>query len=1173
MARHLTPDQERITRTLDRPLFVAAGAGSGKSSTLAERVAWALGPGSGDDGAPFLKSLDEVLVITFTHAAADEIKEKIRARLREGGMASHALEVDSAWISTIHGMCSRILRRHALELGLDPGFKVAGEGVASGLAERAVDEVCGIVQDDPAYEELRKSFELRGRAGSDGASTVFGMLGTLRDAAGSALEGFDSIEFPGSEPDVFGELSTYLDCVQRALVLGEDAGAFSSRGGEAERANLRNSLEVVGGLLSLPPSQRDARHAAEAFGRVRKPGDAYRSKRMRELGAQIRAAYADCALAVQIADSLRFRGQLVQLAREVDRRYASLKFELGVLDNDDLLSLTLRAFREHPKIAAEYGRRFRLVMVDEFQDTNAQQVRMIELLSGPGACHLCTVGDAQQSIYRFRAADVQVFLDRQSSLPASSVVELRNNFRSHDDVLRFVAHVLGRGQEGEETLLPRFMDLVAWKGRESAFAARGLPRISVELVCSRRQGRAQVSSQDRADVMADRVAHRLASYIAAGQRPSDAALLLGRMSKLGSYLEALRARGIECVVSGGSTFSQSEEVHLVSALLHLLANPRDTRDGLYPVLTSQMFRLSADDLLLLATRDQEEVDALAKRGIEAGLLSFDLPSGAEPSDALVAARELVLRAFERLGSWPVRDVLLVMLQESGLVARLEDAGPDGQARLANALAAVRHVGELVDEGGLGISQASVEFDRWLEVCKLGPASLVGGGAGPVQVMTVHASKGLEFPLVAACECWGNDAPASKGICCENRDGSVLATLLPPQVDTALLRQDAPEDDAACGDCVDWAKRLFTSAEEGEAAERARLLYVALTRAREAVILGISAQASKDGSLRPRLASGVCRALFGGDLPTPGEHDGLVDYGGSEPAALRVTCLAPGPDGDCLVDDGEPGSPRALVAFEPGPRAAGQVAGFAIYGTEVGDGLAAASESARPWSPREGIFSYSSVQRSLGATEVVQGEIPPTPLSCDVEGRCEGSGEPEGTSSDADRATSLGSAFHQLAQAMVESGSSPAPERVSATERRWRLSPRQCDRLELALARWEGSDIRREALSHACLRAEQPFFQRVESSFGRYAEGAIDLLCTDPGSTRALVVDYKTGDAALSPGELAERHRMQADLYASVLLGEGFDEVECAFVCVEREVEGGQPLVLRYGFGRGSEPIP
>ena len=165
MPRKLTPDQARIVRTLDRPLFVAAGAGSGKSSTLAERVAFALSPGSGEGGRPYLSGLDEVLVITFTHAAAEEIKEKIRARLREAGLEEQALAVDSAWISTIHGMCSRILRAHAFELGLDPAFVVLDESVAGELLEGATEEVLAEIREEGSYPELRAEFDLRGRAG------------------------------------------------------------------------------------------------------------------------------------------------------------------------------------------------------------------------------------------------------------------------------------------------------------------------------------------------------------------------------------------------------------------------------------------------------------------------------------------------------------------------------------------------------------------------------------------------------------------------------------------------------------------------------------------------------------------------------------------------------------------------------------------------------------------------------------------------------------------------------------------------------------------------------------------------------------------------------------------------------------------------------------------------
>ena len=122
--------QLRCVKTLDAPVAVSAGAGSGKTFTLTQRIAWALLPGSGADGAPFLEDIDQVLAITFTDKAAGEIKSRVKATLAAEGMAAQALKVDDAWISTIHGMCSRILRMHATELGIDPAFSVLDEATA-----------------------------------------------------------------------------------------------------------------------------------------------------------------------------------------------------------------------------------------------------------------------------------------------------------------------------------------------------------------------------------------------------------------------------------------------------------------------------------------------------------------------------------------------------------------------------------------------------------------------------------------------------------------------------------------------------------------------------------------------------------------------------------------------------------------------------------------------------------------------------------------------------------------------------------------------------------------------------------------------------------------------------------------------------------------------------------
>ncbi len=1225
-ARRLTPDQERIVRTLDRPLFVAAGAGSGKSSTLAERVAWALAPGSGEDGEPYLESLDQALIITFTHAAAEEIREKIRARLREGGLTDEALQVDSAWISTIHGMCSRILRAHALDLGLDPNFKLVRETAQQQMLGRSTDAVMRDIRDNGRYPELRRLFKLRSDGSNgDSASTVFGMASKLRDAAASAAGGFDSLKFAGTVPDFEGDLRRLSDVSAQVLAAGDEYFARRKNAKwDLERATLEESMRLIDAFLAEPPGRRTAQAAAELVPTVcAKPQDAFRSNAMKPLKPELAAAREDVRLSVSLAEAGPLADDLVEIAREVDARYRAEKAAEGVLDNDDLLALCLKAFREHPEIAREYGDKFRLVMVDEFQDTNQQQVEMVSLLSGEDACHLATVGDAQQSIYRFRGADVGVFEDRRALTDEDSLVTLQTNFRSHAEILSFVDQVFDYG------LIPNFMSLEPCETRRDAYRARELPRVSLELT-SGNYG----TSDMRSLVAAEQMADRMADYLSAGQQPGDIALLLGRMRNVGAYLDALRARKIPCVVTGGSTFSAAPEVGVVSALLHFLANPHDTKDGLYPVLASDMFLLDADDLCLLSTKEQEMTGVPGKRGIEVGLLDFTFVDGAEPSSRLLRAREVLLRALGRMGTWDMGDVMRAVLRESGWLARLEGEGEQGRAIAANALAAVRYADELAREGGLGVSRAASEFSQWLKIAKKPPASLSGGDGGVVRVMTVHASKGLEFPVVGVAECWGSTrGPSVTGLTCENIGADVMCSLVVPDVPREAILRDVPEEPPVKGDRADWARYLVDHARSGELAEQARLLYVALTRAREALVVDVSFEVGKE-KVTPPLAgeflnmvcssaldrgAGSRHARAGEPLDLgrldefpPGETSCSL-FESELPVRVRRADVRKSKDGgmsidaggtldlqgDLIVQDEDEANPGAE---EAAPVAATPVAAaLPVFDVDPADDLAQLADGAGAWRPREGVFSYSSAHEQMagewaarGGDEASGATSEADPAKAAPEGAEAGSVERRGqfhepmpgqvmrrpviveqdlddveaapVTDDADKATSLGSAFHELAQAMVETGGALAPARVDAVARYWFLSSRQRSRLDAALALWEGSSIRREALSHELVRAEVPFFQHVESEFGEWLEGAIDLLCTDAGSSEALVVDYKTGDHGLSSREIRERHAMQADFYAHVLLDEGFEHVTCVFVCVERDDGTGEPLQARYEFG-------
>ena len=167
-------------------------------------------------------------------------------------------------------------------------------------------------------------------------------------------------------------------------------------------------------------------------------------------------------------------------------------------------------------------------------------------------------------------------------------------------------------------------------------------------------------------------------------------------------------------------------------------------------------------------------------------------------------------------------------------------------------------------------------------------------------------------------------------------------------------------------------------------------------------------------------------------------------------------------------------------------------------------------------------------------------------------------------------TNLGSAFHELAQIMVETQSKVDEKTIDKLCLKNGVPQRAVSRVKQALELWSNSAIRQEALAHDVVIAESPFTLQVDSEYGNYVEGAIDLLAYNKGSKDALVVDYKTGDKGLSATQIYEHHQMQANFYAYVLMQHGFTKVECAFVCVEVE-EAGQPHVARYTFDVNHQP--
>ncbi len=398
----LMPQQLQIVKTLDRPLFVSAGAGSGKTFTLTRRIVYALSPESG----PFVEHLDQVLAITFTKDAAAEIRDRVRRALIDEGMDEEALTVDDAWISTIHGMCSRILRAHALELGIDPEFTVLTD--TDELIDQAVEHVLARATAPDAAPELAASlkalyawYPMAGEGGSFGAgTTIKGLVRELLELSSQLPGGMDDVRVARGQADT----SALADAYRAAL------GASKAATEKAQMA-----LDAIDAFEASGKTMADAARLMMSCTMPR-ASKAFPKEQVELLKAEA----ADAFISIVLACGGPALDALVGLARSVEVEYRALKAAQSALDNNDLLRIAYEALRDYPAIRAAYEGRFKMVMIDEFQDTDQMQVDLIRYLTGAGERALCTVGDAQQSIYRFRGAEVEVFR-RQERKVGSSV--------------------------------------------------------------------------------------------------------------------------------------------------------------------------------------------------------------------------------------------------------------------------------------------------------------------------------------------------------------------------------------------------------------------------------------------------------------------------------------------------------------------------------------------------------------------------------------------------------------------------------------------------------------------------------------------------------------------------------------------------------------------------------
>jgi len=1166
--------RRRATAELARSLSVEASAGTGKTRLIVERALALIEEG--------LATIREVAVITFTEKAAAELEERMREGIEDrlkkiaagapaGAEAATRLarareELDQASIQTIHSFATSLLRRRPVEAGVDPRFTVADAAGQRFLFEETwdryvADQAAGDLRHaqagDLRHAQAGENVPLR-RVLAAGAG-----LDDLRDLAKRFVENRDlsvagapprspapedartfARELAGWFAAKYSELAPLCrDPQDKLLLILQDVRAFADRIGALPELRARRAL------LGDPKKIRKDRGKAEAWphngkARVHAVADEWdeRFGRFRE------------------AHDRHVTGEAAFWLRGFLEVYETRKKRDGLLDFQDLLLLA-RDLLSRPRVAEDLRRSVRFVLVDEFQDTDPLQVEIAALLTGeargkegeleswterapiPGA--LFFVGDPKQSIYRFRRADLAIYNKACAWLSRAgdgadggriAGIAVTANFRSRPGIARFVNATFGKLFTGlEDTPSYSRLDPQRREGSGEAVAflipesAGGDAPAGAAAKSDRREKR-----EAEAAIIARAIRRgieekkwKVGAGIPEGADPDDeierdadygdVAMLLRAFTDVALYEDALQDEGIPCQTAMGRRYFLRPEVAWFASLLRAVESPHD-EVAVVAALRSPFFGF-ADEEILMARLAGGRLDPLRPEG-----------SGGEAARALAA-----------LGRWhrerneaPAGVFVRRLLHESSALALLA-MREDGDRSLLNLLKIADLARRHESDGG-----TLRTFARWLarartEEFEQSDSALVEASRGAVQILTIHAAKGLEFPIVVLPDL-GRKVGANESFLIDRESGKI-----------AFRLQGRKEGQKKAS----FRSKDYDTMMDREApilaGERQRLLYVAATRARDLLVIPL-----------PRFSKKPAAETFLGDLGKGGAlpdaaalavRDGttITLPGGARARLERIEALGPGAAGDGEGDrDAE--RPRGVAV---GPAPLGSPTCLAGWRRDRGALLAgagrppafltASGRSETMPEPEEGLAAEG------GTSAALESDLPGTALAERALFRIE-----EARDAARLRARRFGIAVHAVLEAADLDDPSSLGALAEWQAREQRL-PGDARRIEQAARGALALPVLREARGRPVLREVPVAF--VED--GVLVEGQIDFVSEREDGT-LLVADFKT-DAVGSQDEARERARAYAPqlaLYARALeraTGRTVSETAVLFVAAGHEI--------------------
>ncbi len=935
----LTPVQRAAA--IDRAgetLLLRSGAGSGKTFVLARRFVECLLNARDPD-----RALSRLVALTFTEKAAVEMSQRVRSMLEalassgrvEPAQAGAWLEqLPEARISTIHGFCASLLRTWSVEAGVDPGFSVCSDELLASRLRRASAEetlLSGAAEEDNDVAGILLSLSAARAVDLLSDLSRDHSLDTLRSAS-DATENLRRwrAHWRVARREAWERMARDGD-LRKAIDRVAD-GVCDDPNDRLERLRLRR-LELAARVLA-DASARTPEAFDELTGKTGNigSGKTWRSPTPKEMRARVKAmgerfaSYADYASDLDQADEAAAEAlaRLARTARKVSKRFLDKLAARGMLGFDHLLSFAERLLRTDAGIRAAVSGGIDQLLVDESQDTDAVQWSLIAraasgagLEAGLADGRLFAVGDAKQSIYRFRGAKVEVFGEVCDRLGADRQERLDVSFRTHAAGVAFVNELFGRlwAEDYEPTRAHR-ADLPEGPSVEVLLAGGAdTPEPVDESESTRAQAGVVAERILRMVGGGERIVRDRRTGLARPARYGDVAVLFTRMTHSLAYERELQRRGVPYYVVGGTGFFRRQEVYDILNALRVIDNPLDDI-ALAGVLRSSLSGLDDQALMHIARAVGTPWLEGLRRRFEAG---DDALEGVDP-EPLACLRETV-ELLGRLGA--VKDAIGI----DGLIRRLVDAtgyeavllaAPRGARMVGN----VRRLEEMAREataGGLRLSEfIETVGEQVLHQARCEQAAVVGEEEDVVRLMTVHRAKGLEFPVVFVPDL----NAARRGL-----RGDVLEH--GPWGLTCRLTSGRAEDDAG-PESPDGTPLSFRRARADEKAaadaEDIRLLYVAMTRHEDHLVLVAgNRRAGDDRRLAPKDspiallddALGLRAALDrpGGRMPYgAGRFEAVVAE--VDPPAREDRPAQP-PPGQRLVDLAETGAD--LVASLPGAR--------------------------------------------------------------------------------------------------------------------------------------------------------------------------------------------------------------------------------------------------------------